>query len=81
MRKFQFAFCHHLDKIAQAELIAKVPSDTQEDHLSVEMTPRNSPFTHFRLLIPITIPLQSSLYPSSVRYLHQSQAEDETARR
>jgi hypothetical protein len=40
MRKFQFASCHHLDKIAQAELIAKVLSDTQEDHLSVEMTPR-----------------------------------------
>jgi hypothetical protein len=40
MRKFQFAFCHHPDKIARAELIAKVPSDTQEDHLSFEMAPR-----------------------------------------
>jgi hypothetical protein len=46
MRKFQFAFCHHLDKIAQAELIAKVPSDTQEDHLSVEMTPRKTVPSH-----------------------------------
>lgn len=45
-RKFQFAFCHHLDKIAQAELIAKVPSDTQEDHLSVRNDARKTVPSH-----------------------------------
>jgi hypothetical protein len=69
MRKFQFAFCHHLDKIAQAELIAKVPSDTQEDHLSVEMTPRKQSLHTLQFAHPhhdstpvITLPELCSLF-------------------
>jgi len=67
MRKF--AFCHHLDKIAQAELIAKGPSDTQGEHLSVEMMPRNQSLHTLQFAHPhhestpvITLPDLCSLF-------------------
>ena len=37
MRKFQSALRHHLDQIAEAELVAQVPAHAQDDHLTVEM--------------------------------------------
>src|SRR5580692_12080124 len=37
MRKVQSALRHHLDQIAEAELVAQVPAHAQNDHLAVEM--------------------------------------------
>src|SRR5665213_2912796 len=39
MRKVQSALRHHLDQIAEAELVAQVPAHAQDDHLAVEMPP------------------------------------------
>ena len=37
MSKTQTAFGHHLDQIAEAELVAQVPEDAEDDHLTVEV--------------------------------------------
>ena len=39
MSKVQSALGHDLDQIAEAELVAKVPANAQDDHLAVEMPP------------------------------------------
>ena len=35
----QAAFSHYLDKIAQAELVAQIPTHAEDDDFAVEMTP------------------------------------------
>jgi len=39
MSKVQSALRHHLDQIAEAELVAQVPAHAQDDHFAVEMPP------------------------------------------
>ena len=39
MHKRQTALGHHLDQIAQAELVAKVPAHAENDDLSIKMSP------------------------------------------
>ena len=39
MCKVQSAFRHHLDQIAEAELITQIPAHTQDAHLAVEVPP------------------------------------------
>src|ERR1017187_9874898 len=39
MRKVQSALRHHLDQIAEAELVAQIPAHAQDDHLAVEVPP------------------------------------------
>jgi hypothetical protein len=80
MPKFQFAFCH-LDKIAQAELIAKVPSDTQEDHLSVGMTPRkqfpNEAFGYWKVKVERPLRLHSQLSRKAIETLRFASGDEE----
>jgi hypothetical protein len=53
MRKLQSTFSHHLDQIPKAQLIAKVPTYAQQDHLTIKVSTRNNDFVPFRLLIPV----------------------------
>src|ERR1039458_37406 len=39
MREVKFALRHHLDQIAEAELVAQVPAHAQDDHFAIEMPP------------------------------------------
>src|SRR5665213_2321880 len=39
MSKVQSALRHHLDQIAEAELVAQIPAHAQDNHLAVEMPP------------------------------------------
>jgi hypothetical protein len=34
----QAAFSHHLDKVAQTELVAQIPTHAKDDDFTVEMT-------------------------------------------
>src|SRR5258705_12512376 len=57
------AFCHHLDQIPQTELVAKVPTYAQQDHLTIKVSTckqclRSIPSTHPPTQLP-----QITLYP------------------
>jgi hypothetical protein len=41
--KLQSTFCHHLDKFPEAELITKVATYAQQDHLTIEVPTPSSP--------------------------------------
>jgi hypothetical protein len=62
--KLQSTFCHHLDKIPEAELITKVPTYAQQDHLTIEVPTRKHclrsfPITHTSTKLP-----KITLYPN-----------------
>ncbi|WP_236693668.1 hypothetical protein [Robbsia andropogonis] len=49
--------CHHFNQIAQAELVAKVPANTQNDDFAIKMSAVKHPGWSLRLLPIIDHPI------------------------
>src|ERR1700731_1153396 len=62
--KLQSTFCHHLDEIPEAELITKVPTYAQQDHLTIEVPTRKHCLRSFPITHPSTKLSKITLYPN-----------------
>src|SRR5450631_2287854 len=72
MRKVQSALRHHLDQIAEAELVAQVPAHAKDDHLAVEVPPSKQFLNAIQFAHLWSSTLQGPMYPTGRGHLHQS---------
>src|ERR1035438_6199564 len=72
MREVQSALRHHLDQIAEAELVAQIPAHTKDDHLGVKVSPSEQLFDAIQFAHRWSSTLQKPMYPTGRDHLHQN---------
>ena len=76
MREVQSALRHHLDQIAEAELVAQIPAHTKDDHLGVKVSPSEQLFDAIQFAHRWSSTLQRPMYPTGRDHLHQNLLAD-----
>jgi hypothetical protein len=64
MREQQSAFRHHLDQIAEAELVAQIPPHAQDDHLAVKVPPSKQLLDALQFAHCWASTIQRPMYPT-----------------